>query len=54
MTCSNKSCPIFIVCQKKHKSCQSSTSRVLYNGYRVMAAQEQRMRMASIEFKGDF
>lgn len=55
MTCSNKYCPVFIVCQKKHKPCQSKPfAGILQNGYRAMAAQEQKMRMSSIDYRGNF
>ncbi len=57
MTCTNTSCTIFMTCQiKTRKPCLASRARipVVQNGYRAMAAQEQQMRMSSIEFKGDF
>lgn len=56
MTCDNQSCNIFVVCQKKHLPCPGNTpkTRIVYNGYRTMAMQEQTMRASAIEFKGDF
>lgn len=56
MTCINSPCPIFITCQKKDRSCPGSAVRssIVQNGYKVMAAQEQRARMSAIDFKGDF
>ena len=55
MTCTNTSCSIFIICQKKDKPCPSNRTRtvIVHNGYRAMAMQEQQMRMSAIDFTGN-
>ena len=56
MTCDNITCSIFIICQNKDRPCPANTSRtrIIHNGYRTMALQEQKIRMDSIDFNGDF
>jgi len=62
MTCKNSSCSIWITCQKKAHPCPAGIYAgtlgtripIVQNGYKAMAAQEHKMRMSSIEFKGDF
>lgn len=55
MTCLNSSCAIYMTCQKKHKPCPGNApSARRTNGYAAMAWQEQRMRMSSIDFSGDW
>jgi hypothetical protein len=55
MTCTNARCLYWITCQKKERPCPASgLGAVMRNGYAAMAAQEQSMRMAAINFKGDW
>jgi hypothetical protein len=54
-TCTNSRCLYWITCQKKHKPCPASgLGAVMRNGYAAMARQEYAMRMAAINFKGDW
>lgn len=55
MTCTNATCPIFIICQNKGKPCPSNAPRrtTIHNGYRAMAVQEYAMRASAIDFTGD-
>jgi hypothetical protein len=56
MTCTNATCAIYIVCQNKDLPCpgNATLNKVIRNGYAAMARQEQRMRMSSIDFSGDW
>jgi hypothetical protein len=57
MTCTNAACAIFTVCQNKYrKPCPARffKTTIVHNGYAAMARQEQRMRMSSIDFSGDW
>jgi len=56
MTCTNASCSIWVICQNKTKPCPGNASftRIVRNGYAVMARQEQQMRNSSIDFAGDW
>jgi len=56
MTCANARCLYWITCQKKERPCPANTARtvIVHNGYAAMARQEQAMRNAAIEFRGDF
>jgi hypothetical protein len=54
--CTNTTCAIFIICQKKALPCPGNAAftRIIRNGYAAMAMQEQRMRNSAIEFAGDW
>jgi hypothetical protein len=54
--CLNTSCAIFVVCQNKDKPCPGNAAhtRIVRNGYAVMARQEQAMRASSIDYSGDW